>query len=147
MNSGNFNTMKKLILLTLFALATIGTLQAQDGKSPHRILFQVASADSMEHKMLMRQLTNTNAAAPDAVIEVVCHGPGLDLLMTDRTVVRKKITGLKELGIKFIACENAMKDRGVTREQMIEETDYVPAAIIHIVTRQEEGWSYLKAGF
>lgn len=139
--------MRKLILLLVLTIASMGTTWAQDGKTPHRIVFQLASPDSMVHKMLMRQLNNVRTEAPDAEIEVVCHGLGLDMLLSDRTVVRKGIASLKGKGVQFLACENTMRDRQITKEQVITEAGFVPGAIIHLVTRQEEGWSYIKAGY
>ena len=135
------------MLLAFLALASIGTISAQAGGPSHRIVFQVASADTLEHKMLMRQLNNALATAPDASIEVVCHGPGLDMILGDRTIVHKAISALKERGIQFLACENSLKERKIARDLVIAEAGSVPAAIIHIVERQVEGWSYIKAGF
>jgi intracellular sulfur oxidation DsrE/DsrF family protein len=40
-----------------------------------------------------------------------------------------------------------MKDRKITKEMMIPEAGYVPYGILEIVEKQEQGWSYIKAGF
>jgi len=113
----------------------------------HRIVFQVASGDSMVHKQLMKQLGNILNVAPGTQLEVVCHGPGLDMLIAEKTVVAEKIKALHAKGINFQACEFSMKDRNVEKSQMIADASYVPYAIIHIATRQEQGWSYIKSGF
>ena len=47
----------------------------------------------------------------------------------------------------FLACENTIKERNLDRTKVIAEAGYVKAGIIHIVERQEDGWSYIKAGF
>ena len=47
----------------------------------HRIVFQLSSGDSLAHKSLMKQLNNFISIAPKSKIEVVCHGPGLDILV------------------------------------------------------------------
>ncbi|MCW5899127.1 MAG: DsrE family protein [Flavobacteriales bacterium] len=140
--------MKKLLLLSLLGLGLFATVQAQD-KAPrqHRIVMQLVSGDTLVHKGLMRQLRNIREAAPTAHVEVVCHGPGLDLLMSDRSVVQGKVKEFATQGIVFIACENTLRERDLDRASVIPEAGFVKAGIIHIVERQEDGWSYVKAGF
>lgn len=140
--------MKKLLLLSLLALGLFTTALAQDQATrQHRIVMQLVSGDTLVHKGLMRQLRNIKEAAPSAQVEVVCHGPGLDLLMSDRSVVQGKVKEFGAQGIVFIACENTLRERDLDRALVIPEAGYVKAGIIHIVERQEDGWSYVKAGF
>lgn len=140
--------MKKLLLLSLLALGLFITAHAQD-KAPrqHHIVMQLVSGDTLVHKGLMRQLRNMLEAAPTMQLEVVCHGPGMDLLMSDRSIVADKVKHFSERGIVFLACENTIKEKHLDRSKVVPEAGYVPAGIIHIVERQEDGWSYIKAGF
>jgi hypothetical protein len=137
--------MKQLLLVCTFLIS--GLAFAQESPRQHRIIMQVTSGDTLVHKGLMRQLKNMKEAAPDMHLEVVCHGPGMDLLMSDRSIVQPKITEFAGKGIVFLACENTIKERNLDRTKVITEVGYVNAGIIHIVERQEDGWSYIKAGF
>lgn len=139
--------MKKLLLLLLLALPVLGSLKAQDAPPKHRIVMQLVSGDTLVHKGLMRQLRNMLEAAPTLQMEVVCHGPGMDLLMSDRSIVADKVKQFSERGIVFLACENTIKERALERSKVLSEAGFVKAGIIHIVERQEQGWSYIKAGF
>lgn len=112
----------------------------------HKIVFQLTSADTTVHKMLVRQLGNVLAAAPNSMVEVVCHGPGIAMLTTKQTIVQPKIIELKGKGIQFVVCENTLRERKVTKEEIIPEAGFVKAGIIEIVKKQEEGWSYIRAG-
>lgn len=138
--------MKKLLLLLLLALPVLGSLKAQETPSKHRIVMQLVSGDTLVHKGLMRQLRNMLEAAPTLQMEVVCHGPGMDLLMSDRSIVTDKVKQFSERGIVFLACENTIKERDLDRSKVLPEAGFVKAGIIHIVERQEQGWSYIKAG-
>jgi intracellular sulfur oxidation DsrE/DsrF family protein len=40
-----------------------------------------------------------------------------------------------------------MKERNVSKEQILETASYVEAGIIYIVRKQRMGWSYIKSGF
>jgi len=137
--------MKQLLVLFAFLLASVSF--AQDNARQHRIIMQLTSGDTLVQKGLMRQLKNMKEAAPSMQLEVVCHGPGMDLLMSDRSIVQPKITEFASKGIVFLACENTIKERNLDRTKVIAEAGYVKAGIIHIVERQEDGWSYIKAGF
>ena len=142
--------MKNYFLLTALMLMS-GFIFAQNESSDvdlaqHKIVFQLTSADTNVHKMLVRQLGNVLAAAPNSKIEVVCHGPGITMLTTRQTIVHPKVSELKGKGIDFVVCENTLKEKKVTKEEIIPEAAFVKAGIIEIVKKQEEGWSYIRAG-
>lgn len=114
----------------------------------HRIIMQLSSNDTLVWKGLMNNLRNLKAGWGDSVaIEVVVHGPGLDLLTRNKTTQQGQITQFKKAGISFQACENSMLERKVPKEAMIAEAGYVKMAMAEIVRKQEEGWSYIKIGF
>lgn len=138
----------KTYLLLIALLAGVFTAQAQDkAVRQHRIVMQLVSGDTLVHKGLMRQLRNMLEAAPTMQMEVVCHGPGMDLLMSDRSIVADKVQDFSGRGIVFLACENTIKEKQLDRSMVLPVAGFVQAGIIHIVERQEDGWSYIKAGF
>lgn len=121
----------------------IATEQKQE---PRKIVMQLTSADTTAHKMLMKQLKNILSVAPDTKIEVVCHGPGLNMLVSDKSIVLKQIQEASEKGVDFAACRFSMKERNVSEEQLIKTARIVEAGIIEIVDKQNLGWAYIKAG-
>lgn len=145
--------MKKIMFL-LFALmvTTVATIQAQNPgdanlSKPHKIVFQLTTADTLSHKALMKQLNNITTVSPETKVEVVCHGPGLNMLMSEKTVVHDKIQAMTKRGVVFVACEFSMTERNVTKEQIIAESIYTKAGILYIVSKIEEGYNYIKSGF
>ncbi len=136
-----------LLFLFSFLFQSISIAQVKEEEKPeHKIIFQLTSGDTTAHKQLMKQFNNILSVSPTTKIEVVCHGAGLDMLVTDKTIVADKIKALKEKGIVFNACEFSIKERKVDRNKIITEATYVSAGIIEIVSKQEQGWSYIKAG-
>ncbi len=114
----------------------------------HRVVVQLASADSMVHKSLINQLGNLKEVWGDTVeVEVVVHGPGLDFLMSSRTTQKEGIRRLSQKGINFVACEFTLKQRKVEKSELMPVSGYTPYGLVEIIRRQEEGWSYIKAGF
>ena len=134
-----------ILLLTLAAYAY--TTQAQN-TPVHRMVMQVSSGDTLAWKGLMNNLRHLKEGWGDKVtIEVVAHGPGIELLMAAKTTQREAIARHKAAGIKFFACENTLKEKKIPKEAIISEAEFVPMGLGHIVERQEQGWSYIKAGF
>lgn len=140
--------MKHIFLLAAMLLSATMIKAQHDAAdmAVHKIVFQLTSGDSAVHKMFMRQLDNVLAAAPNAKVEVVCHGPGITMLTASQTKVQPKITELKNKGIAFVVCENTLRQKNVSKEEIVQEAGFVKAGIIEIVIKQEEGWSYIKAG-
>lgn len=145
--------MKKYFVtyLILIAFTAFNNLKAQENvqasvKAEHRIIFQLTSADTTVHKQLIKQFENILSVSPTTKIEVVCHGPGLDMLVADKTIVEEKVKHLAEKGVVFNACEFSIKQRKLDHSKIIKSAGFVPAGIIEVVTKQEQGWSYIKAG-
>ncbi|MBK6829738.1 MAG: DsrE family protein [Flavobacteriales bacterium] len=137
--------MKKLLFLLAILLGS--AMYAQQTERQHRIIMQLTSGDTLVHKNLMKQFKNMKEAAPTMQVEVVCHGPGMDLLMSDRSIVQAKVKEFAAQGIVFLACDNTIRERNLDPAKVLSEAGHVKAGIIHIVERQEDGWSYIKAGF
>ena len=141
--------MKHLLFLTamLFGSATFWaqTSSSEIDLEQHKIVMQLTSGDTNVHKMVVRQIANILAAAPNSKIEVVCHASGINMLMTLQTKVQPKVIELKMKGVEFVACENTMLEKKITKEEIIPEAGYVKVGILEIVRKQEQGWSYIRA--
>jgi len=95
----------------------------------------------------MKQIGNITSVEPSTKIEVICHGPGLEMLQINKSVVSKKIKEFSGKGVVFNACEFSMNERKVLKENILPSAGFVKAGIIAIVKKQNAGWSYIKAGF
>lgn len=86
-------------------------------------------------------------APGEAQVEVVAYGPrGIDLLLGSSNMAAR-VTELAGAGVKFLACNNTLKQRQIAPEALLPVVEVVPAGVVHLVRRQEEGWSYVKGGF
>jgi intracellular sulfur oxidation DsrE/DsrF family protein len=135
-----------LFVFGLFLTSFAAQAQSPVSTKKHKVVFQLTSADTIAHKNLVRQLENLKAAAPNAKIEVVCHNDGIQFLRTAVTKQTEKISELSLAGIDFVACENTMKQRKISREELTISCRTVQAGILEIMTKQEKKWSYIKAG-
>jgi len=127
--------------LLIFALGAPSIAQ-----NKHKIVIQFSDADSLSQASVLGQVKNIKTDLPDTDIEVVCHGPGLDLLIKKSSKVPALIAEWKSKGVTFAACNNTMRRRGVKPEDLQAEATIVPSAMTQLIKRQEEGWSYAKGG-
>lgn len=137
--------MKTLLTLCLSAMLFATNRQAQNNTA-HKIIFQLVTSDTTSHKVLMKQFGNILTVSPNTKIEVVCHGPGIEMMMQEKSIIINKIKEFKEKGVVFNVCEFSLKERKVDKSKLIEQSTYVPVGILEIVEKQEQGWSYIKAG-
>jgi hypothetical protein len=117
-----------------------------DTSTKYKVVFQLTDNDTFIQKSILRQLTNLLEAMEDVDIEVVTHSYGIDLLLTG-TPFQDVIHKLERRGVNFLVCENTLRHEKLDRSRLLDSVNTVPAGVAHIVRRQAEGWSYIKAGF
>jgi intracellular sulfur oxidation DsrE/DsrF family protein len=127
-----------LLLLTF-------TLQAWAQDKPVKIVFDVTSQDEKAHQSTMRHVKMMSQAYPDSEFEVVVYGGAIAMVLADGSSVADDITQLKDNdNVSFKVCEGTMKRRQVDKSQLLPGVGTVPDGILEIVTKQGEGWGYIK---
>lgn len=142
---------QKLFLLILSGIIGISSWSQNLGTSQpsaHKVVMQLSSNDTLVWRGLMNNLKNLKAGWGDSVeIEVVAHGPGVEMLIAAKTTQLEKIRHFKSLGIQFVACENTIRERNIPKESIIPESGFVKMGVGEIILKQEKGWTYIKTGF
>jgi intracellular sulfur oxidation DsrE/DsrF family protein len=54
------------------------------------------------------------------------------------------VAALKARGVKFEVCEITLKNRGLTKEQFVQEADFTPSGVVRITKMQLAGYAYIK---
>ena len=140
--------MKKLIAIITVMLALTAVKASAQTNAAHKVVMQLTSADTSAHRGLMLNLKNIKEGWGDSVVvEVVVHGPGIDLVTKGKSTQSSSIQDMVKKGIQFVVCRNTMKQKNISEDQIIPNVGFVPMGVGEIVTKQEQGWSYLKAGY
>jgi intracellular sulfur oxidation DsrE/DsrF family protein len=129
------------LFIVLFSLLFSASTQAQ-----HKIIWDIVSSDTSQQRGLYKQINNVLTAAPDTKIEVVFHGNAVYTLLKDTGYFKDQIMVFYKKGVVFAACNNSLKSRSIDINRVINEAIIVPVAVLELVKKQEEGWSYIKAG-
>ena len=133
--------MKKIIIILLLLANSVF---AQ--KAPYKVVIDVTSSDTILHKMVTRWVNEILAADANAEVEVVFYAKSLDMITKDKSIVSDnviKLTAMKN--VAFRVCEVAMKNNNVERSQLLEGVGTVPDGIYEIISKQHDGWGYIKA--
>ena len=97
----------------------------------------------------LRNIRNHLDTDPSAQITVVTHAEGVDMLMegaksANGTEYAPLVSALKSRGARFEVCEITLKNRGLTKDQFIQEADFTPSGVVRIVKLQKQGFAYIK---
>jgi intracellular sulfur oxidation DsrE/DsrF family protein len=127
-----------LAVLPLFA-------SAQPGAAPTRVVVQVSEADPARWNLVLNNVWNLQDAlgADKVSVEIVAYGPGIGMLKLDAPT-NSRVTDAIKAGVAVQACENTMRNQKIARADMHPNVTYVPAGVVQIIRRQQEGWSYLR---
>lgn len=139
----------KAILVVLICFSTSLFAQQANGvidMKPHKIVMQFTDSDSLSQASIVGQVKNIRTAWPNAEIEVVCHGPGLDLLISKTSKASAQVSEWSSKGVVFAACGNTMKRKNLKPEDLLKVSTVVPSAMIELTLKQENGWAYVKGG-
>jgi uncharacterized protein len=136
-----------LFLCLLAGWSTIARAQAQPQVKTHRVVFAVTSGDEEDWKLVMNNMRNLLLSFGDTPyeVEVVAFGPGIAMLKAP-SAVGPEIEAMQAKHVHFKACENSMRGRKLTLADLVPGSEPVPAGIVEVVTKQEQGWVYIKAG-
>ncbi len=120
-------------------------IEGSDEGAGRKIVFQLSHPDSKAWDGLLRQLNNIKEGWPQAEMEVVVHSGAIGFLKSDNTDQAAEIRDLSRRGVVFAACENTMKRKNITPDDMIDVAKFVRMGIGEVVIKQDEGWAYIKA--
>ena len=136
--------MKKIIFSTLLMFLAYHFTIAQS--APYNVVFDVTSKDTLVHQMVIRWINEITSSRPDANIEVVFYAKSLDMVTTGHSVVASDVMKYAaKKNVSFKVCEVAMKNNSVDKSQLIPGVKTVPDGIYEIISRQHDGWGYIKA--
>ena len=137
--------MKKYSLSVCFLMLMSLFIQAQT--SNYKVVFDMSSRDSINQQAIVREIGLITGASPDAKLEVVIYGQGLDLAIKNHSAqqpaVEKIIASNKA---SFKVCAMTMKRNNIDSTQLVPGIEIVPDGIYEIISKQQAGWGYIKVG-
>jgi intracellular sulfur oxidation DsrE/DsrF family protein len=134
-----------LLASALCLSAGVVGAQGQNATPRNRVVIQVSDAEAAKWNLALNNARNiqTDLGAANVDIEIVAYGPGIGMLKAD-SVVGNRIDEAGKAGVKVVACENTMHAQKLTQADMLSGIGYVPAGVVELMQRQQQGWAYIR---
>ena len=135
--------MKRIAIVALLALVSVGFVRER--QAPYRVVFDLTSRDTLDQKAVLRWIKETSSAHPDVQAEVVMYAKGFELVMPERSAFTNEVKeAMKNPNVKFTVCAIALRNNNVDKSQLVAGAETVPDGIFEVVSKQQEGWGYIK---
>lgn len=134
--------MKKITFaLMLLMFAMISNAQNAD----YKVVFDFTSKDTVNQQTLLREMSLIKQYNPDAKLEAVIYGQGLSLVtngVSNRAEEVARLSSQKD--VSFKVCAMSMKRQNIDESQLLSGVGIVPDGIYEIISKQRDGWGYIK---
>lgn len=143
---------KFVLVVTIFFFATIGYSQKKGNDNFHgavatlksyKALYVINQSDDKKIKAVIR---NINNALEDPrlkgklQIELIAFGEGVEIFRKTNHY-DTLLTSLKSKGVLLAQCENTMREKKISKEELWSFVSYVPSGNGEIIIRQYQGWA------
>lgn len=143
------NQMKMLVnglVATLLGVSSMTAAVSAASSDRARIVLQVSDDDPKKWNLALNNARNAQqdlGGSKNVDIEIVAYGPGINMLKMD-AVSANRVTDAIKTGISIVACENTMGAQKIDKAEMNPSVSYVPAGVIQLMRRQQQGWAYVR---
>ncbi len=113
----------------------------------YNVVFQLSNDGTDVQKTTITQVKNLLSALPDTQVEIVVQSRGINFVFKNTHWEFDLEQLVKHKTVRILVCRNTLEAMHLRKEDILSFVEIIPSAVAHIVKRQHEGWSYLKAGF
>ena len=131
---------KSFLIVSFLSIAVLSIAQ-----SDYKVVFDFTSKDSIDHKAIIRWLDGISKTDSNAQMEVVMYGQGLSLVLKGKSYVPNDVIRLAaDKNITFKVCEAAMRNHNIDKSELLSGVGSVPDGIYEVISKQRQGWGYIK---
>lgn len=108
-----------------------------------KVIFHIDEPSKWD--LLLRNVQNLTKAADPKIseIEVLANAEAAGSYASPNSG-GKLMKELALAGVRFAACNNALKGMKITREQLPRFVEVVPVGVIELIEKQNQGFAYIK---
>jgi intracellular sulfur oxidation DsrE/DsrF family protein len=107
-----------------------------------KVIFHVDEMSKWQ--LALKNISNLLKAvdADKSYIEVLANSEAVKFYTEDNK--DKTIMDLSAKGVKFAACNNALKSLNIKKQHIFDFVEVVPVGVLELINRQQEGYAYIK---
>jgi uncharacterized protein len=137
-----------IVRSSIFLFASLIALISLNANAQDKVVYHINDT-ATQATAALRNITNHLDTDATAVITVVAHAQGVDFLMEgakdkSNSLFVSAVAALRNRGVKFEVCEITLKNRGLKKEQFIQEVDYTASGVVRLAKLQGQGAAYIK---
>lgn len=139
------SSVMRLVLIGMLAVMGLAQTAGAAGKAGEKVVIQVSDGDPKTWNQALNVVKNIQQAygKDNVQVEVVAFGNGIGMLRMD-SEVGNRIDETLQSGAHVYACENTMRGRKLSKDDMLSKIGYVPAGVVEIINKQREGWAIIR---
>ncbi|HMK04054.1 MAG TPA: DsrE family protein [Ferruginibacter sp.] len=135
--------MKRQICTAIFVFIASFCLQAQ--QPDYKVVFDMTTNDSSTQHSLIRQLELIRKENPAAKLEVVIYGQAMGFVVKEQSKYADAIGRIAaDKNTTFNVCSFTMKRYNIDAGKLLPGIQIVNDGIYEIISKQKEGWGYIK---
>lgn len=115
-------------------------------ESPRQVIFQISDKNNREiHHILSTANNVLKFYGPDSIeMKIVCYYDGIKALMKSEDDIRVRVEALMTYGVEFIACENTLRTKKISKDKLLDDVTYVTAGIVEVIERVVDGYIQIR---
>ncbi len=134
--------MRNLLAAVAAFIFAIGMNAQQE---PIQLVFDVSSGDPEVHKAAARHLKGMSEAYPESQFEMVIYSGAYDLVTIKNSVARETLEEVaKRDNVAVVVCQQTLNRHELGADDLIPGIRSVPDGIYELISKQQQGWGYIK---
>ncbi|MEN3794375.1 hypothetical protein [Fulvimarina sp. MAC3] len=156
--SGWLRAIRTILLLAAMWAATLSPSAAQAidddlAFATHKLALQVSNGDEATMRSALDIASNVSrfytAKAEEVQISIVAYGPGIEMLIPDKTPVMERLTAFDQSmpNVSFVACGNTLdtlERKEGARPEILSFATEVEAGVAELIRLDEDGYTIVK---
>lgn len=112
----------------------------------YKAIFHIDEPAKGRADQVLTNITNLLNDMGDSNIEVefLANGGGVRALVEGPESLADQIDALAKRGVRFVACQNSLDHLNISRAELLDLVEVVPAGVSELVKKQTEGWAYIR---
>lgn len=147
-------TLNALVIITLLGATAPAMAQTKDPstfhgaeatKTTYRAVYQLDNEEDVKIKGTLRNIQNAlndPRLKGKLELELVVHGAGVAAFKKD-SGYEEMVKKLQDQGVILAMCENTMRERKISKDELFPFLSYVPSGNGELIIRGQEGWTII----
>ncbi|WP_020597651.1 DsrE family protein [Spirosoma panaciterrae] len=138
--------------LTAFVLFLAQSVVAQPDfhgakatKSTYQVVYQLNTDDESKIKATLKNIQNAlddTRLKGKLEVELVVHGGGV-VALKKGSPFEQTLLDLQKQGVVLAQCENTLRERKISKDDMLPFIGYTPSGNGELIIRQQQGWAII----